>query len=66
MTGVPADYRDPENQVLSDLLQDFATRGLADQVHFLGKLPFADLISITRCATVIVRTIPGGGLEHSY
>jgi glycosyltransferase involved in cell wall biosynthesis len=55
MTGVPADYRDPENQLLSNLLQDFATRGLADQVHLLGKLPFADLISITRCATVIVQ-----------
>ena len=55
MTGAPADFRDPENQLLSDLLQDFATRGLADQVHFLGKLPFADLISITRCATVIVQ-----------
>ena len=55
MTGVPADYRDPENQLLSNLLQDFARRGLADQVHFLGKLPFPDLISITRCATVIVQ-----------
>jgi glycosyltransferase involved in cell wall biosynthesis len=55
MTGVPSDYRDPENQLLSKLLQDFATRGLADQVHFLGKLPFADLISITRCAAVIVQ-----------
>jgi glycosyltransferase involved in cell wall biosynthesis len=55
MTGVPADYRDPENQLLSNLLQDFATRGLTDQVYFLGKLPFADLISITRCATVIVQ-----------
>ena len=42
-------------RLLSNLLQDFATRGLADQVHFLGKLPFADLISITRCATVIVQ-----------
>ena len=55
MTGVPADYRDPENQILSNLLQDFARRGVADQVHFLGKLPFPDLISITRCATVIVQ-----------
>ena len=55
MTGVPADYRDPENQILSNLLQDFARRGLAGQVHFLGKLPFPDLISITRCATVIVQ-----------
>jgi glycosyltransferase involved in cell wall biosynthesis len=55
MTGVPAGYRDPENQLLSDLLQDFAKRGLADQVLFLGKLPLPDLISITRCATVIVQ-----------
>jgi glycosyltransferase involved in cell wall biosynthesis len=55
MIGVAADYRDPENQLLSNLLQDFARRGLADQVHFLGKLPFPDLISITRCATVIVQ-----------
>jgi glycosyltransferase involved in cell wall biosynthesis len=55
MTGVPVDYRDPENQLLSNLLQDFARRGLADQVHFLGKLPFPDLISIIRCAAVIVQ-----------
>ena len=55
LTGVPADYRDPENQLVSDLLQDFARRGLADQVHFLGKLPFSDLISVIRCAAVIVQ-----------
>ncbi len=55
LTGVPADYRDPENQLVSDLLQDFARMGIADQVHFLGKLPFADLVSVIRCATVIVQ-----------
>ena len=55
LTGVPADYRDPENQLVSDLLQDFARMGLADQLHFLGKLPFADLISVIRCASVIVQ-----------
>jgi glycosyltransferase involved in cell wall biosynthesis len=55
LTGVPADYRDPENQLVSDLLQEFARGGLADQVHFLGKLPFRDLISVTRCAAVIVQ-----------
>ena len=55
MTGLPADYRDPDNQLISDLLQDFARNGLTDQVHFLGKLPFPDLISVIRCATVIVQ-----------
>ena len=55
MTGVPADYRDPENQLLSDLLQDFATTRTCRPGALPRKAAFPDLISIIRCATVIVQ-----------
>jgi glycosyltransferase involved in cell wall biosynthesis len=55
MVGTPADYRDPENAVLSKLLQ----RALREQVHdlvlVLGKVSFATLVDLMRGAAAVIQ-----------
>lgn len=55
MTGLPSDYRDPDNANLSALLQSIAGAGLNHDVTILGQVAYADLINLMRTAAVIVQ-----------
>jgi len=55
MIGMPSDHRDPENKTVSRLLQRVAELGLAGQVTVLGKVSFADLVDLLRCAAVLIQ-----------
>ena len=55
LTGLPTDYRDTENQHLSEFFQACARLGVGNQVHFLGHLPYWDMISLMRCAAVVIQ-----------
>lgn len=54
-TGLPLDHRDSANRPLSILLQAVAESGLHQDVHILGAVPFADLVSLMRTAAVIIQ-----------
>jgi glycosyltransferase involved in cell wall biosynthesis len=54
MPGMPSDYRDPSNRHLSTMLQEIHCFGLHRQIFFLGHIPYADLVSLSRsCACMI-------------
>ncbi len=55
MTGLPADHRDAANSNFSSLLQSIASAGLNSQITILGQVPYADLVSLMRTATVIIQ-----------
>lgn len=55
MTGLPADYRDPENQIFSRILQAIASAGVVDQITILGLVPYADLVNLMRTAAVVIQ-----------
>jgi glycosyltransferase involved in cell wall biosynthesis len=55
LTGLPSDYRDRANTPTSKLLQGIAELGLAGQVIPLGQVPFAHLVSLMRCAALVVQ-----------
>jgi len=55
LTGLPLDYRDPENGVISKLFQECSRLGLRDQIYFLGYLPYREMISLMRCAAVLLQ-----------
>ncbi|HEY5705988.1 MAG TPA: glycosyltransferase [Terrimicrobiaceae bacterium] len=55
LTGMPADYRDIENRRLSEFFQACARQGVSDQIHFLGHVPYWELISLMRCATLVIQ-----------
>jgi glycosyltransferase involved in cell wall biosynthesis len=55
MTGLPADYRDPANRSVSNLLQQIAKAGLSGQVVVLGQVPYGHLVALMRQATIIVQ-----------
>jgi glycosyltransferase involved in cell wall biosynthesis len=55
MTGLPADYRDPINQVLSQTLQAVACAGLVDQVVLLGLVSDEELVALMRAAALIIQ-----------
>ena len=55
MTGMPADFRDPQNRTLSALLQEIAMAGLPGRVVILGQVDRADLIGLMRAATVVIQ-----------
>lgn len=55
LIGTPCDYRDPENTPTSRLLQLIAERGLSGQAVVLGKVAYADLIDLLRCAAVLIQ-----------
>ena len=54
VTGVPAGNSDTEN--ISEFLGMGARLGLMDQVYLLGNVPYTELISIMRCATLVVNS----------
>ena len=55
LTGLPTDYRDAENQHLSEFFQACARLDVRNQVYFLGHLPYWDMISLMRCAAVVIQ-----------
>lgn len=55
LTGLPADYRDVENRRLSEFFQVCARLGISDQIHFLGHVPYWDMISLMRCAALVIQ-----------
>jgi glycosyltransferase involved in cell wall biosynthesis len=55
VAGLPADYRDPTNAVLSRLLQTIAEVPLRDQVTLLGFVSDDDLVSLLRTAAVVLQ-----------
>jgi glycosyltransferase involved in cell wall biosynthesis len=55
MTGLPADYRDPINEVLSQMLQAIARAGLVDQVVLLGLVSDEELLALMRAATLVIQ-----------
>lgn len=54
-TGLPADYRDPQNTNVSAILQGIAQKNLAGQVVPLGLVPKADLTDLMRAAAVVIQ-----------
>jgi glycosyltransferase involved in cell wall biosynthesis len=55
MTGLPADYRDPRNHVVSRLLQTIAEVPLRDEVTLLGLVSDDDLADLMRSAALVVQ-----------
>jgi glycosyltransferase involved in cell wall biosynthesis len=55
MAGLPADYRDPENAVVSRLLQTIAEVPLRDQVTLLGLVSEAELFDLLRSAALVIQ-----------
>jgi glycosyltransferase involved in cell wall biosynthesis len=55
VTGLPSDYRDPENKALSNFFQESAKEDVAGSIHFLGQIPYLDLVAIMRAATLIIQ-----------
>ena len=55
MTGLPADYRDPSNLVISQVLQAVAAEGVGDQLSILGLVTSSDLLSLMRTAAVVIQ-----------
>jgi glycosyltransferase involved in cell wall biosynthesis len=55
MTGLPADYRDPENSTFSRLMQQIAKADLAGQITVLGKVPYGDLVCLMREAAIVIQ-----------
>lgn len=55
VVGMPADYRDRRNQVLSRALQTAAAGGIWDQTLFLGQVSREELEGLLRSATAIIQ-----------
>jgi glycosyltransferase involved in cell wall biosynthesis len=55
MTGLLSDYRDPNNDTISHILQAIASAGLADEITILGMVPDTDLVNLMRTAAVVIQ-----------
>lgn len=55
LTGLPADYRDPSNSLISKVLQGIAAGGLRASVIPLGQVPYPDLVALLRSAALIIQ-----------
>ena len=55
LTGLPSDYRDPSNSLVSKVLQAISSGGLRNTVIPLAQVPYADLIGLLRHAALIVQ-----------
>jgi len=55
VTGLPSDYRDPENKSLSQFFQESAMEDVRESIHFLGQIPFRDLVAMMRAAALIIQ-----------
>jgi glycosyltransferase involved in cell wall biosynthesis len=55
VTGLPSDYRDPENRSLSEFFQESAKEDVVEYLHFLGEIPYRDLVAVMRAAALIIQ-----------
>jgi glycosyltransferase involved in cell wall biosynthesis len=55
VTGLPSDYRDLDNKSLSQFFQESAMRDVAGSIHFLGQIPYSDLVAVMRTAALIIQ-----------
>ena len=55
LTGLPSDYRDPSNSLVSKVLQAIAMAGIREWVIPLAQVPYADLIALLRHAALVVQ-----------
>lgn len=55
LTGLPSDYRDPANSIVSKVLQRISTAGVRHSVMPLGQVPYSDLIALLRHAAVVIQ-----------
>ena len=55
VTGLPSDYRDPENKSLSQFFQESAKEDVMESLHFLGEIPYSDLVALMRAAALIIQ-----------
>lgn len=55
LTGVPADFRDPENQTISQLFQACREFDVHRQIHFLGKVPYLEMINLMRGSNFVLQ-----------
>lgn len=55
MAGMPADYRDRQNDALSETLQAAARGGVWSDCVVLGKVPREDLMALLRTAAAIIQ-----------
>ncbi len=55
LTGLPSDYRDPANGLVSKVLQGISTGGLRESVIPLAQVPYGDLVELLRHAALIIQ-----------
>ena len=55
LTGIPADFRDPENSTVSDLLQRCQKFNVHSQIFILGKTPYFEMVDFMRTADFILQ-----------
>jgi glycosyltransferase involved in cell wall biosynthesis len=55
LTGVPADFRDPENQTISQLFQACREFDVHRQIHFLGKVPYLEMVNLMRGSNFVLQ-----------
>jgi glycosyltransferase involved in cell wall biosynthesis len=55
MTGLPADYRDRNNETMSRILQAIASAGLSSDVTVLGLVQDSDVGNLMRAAAVLIQ-----------
>lgn len=55
LTGLPSDYRDPANTIVSKVLQRISMGGLRDRVIALAQVPYPDLIALLRHAALVLQ-----------
>lgn len=55
LTGVPADFRDPENQTISQLFQACHALDVHRQMFFLGKVPYSEMVNLMRKSNFVLQ-----------
>lgn len=55
MIGQPSDFRDKQNQILSDLLQTIVAEGIWSHCCLLGHVSRTDLLGLLRSATMLIQ-----------
>lgn len=55
MTGLPVDYRDQSNAILSKVLQAIARSGMRDLLIPLAQIPYSHLVALMRTAALVIQ-----------
>jgi glycosyltransferase involved in cell wall biosynthesis len=55
LTGLPADFRDPENKTISHLFQACHAFDVHRQIHFLGKVPYLEMVNLMRASNFVLQ-----------